>query len=786
MKKIAIYLSVICSLLLNAICADAQTLNNVQQAFNSYQQNNYVEKFFVHTDRDTYLAGEIIWFKIYLLNANPNHVDFSKVIYVDVLDENNNFILQAKVSFENETGWGSLYIPKTIKSGVFKLRAYTNWLKNFGAATFFEKKLTLINLSAKQTTFTAKPSTYEIQFFPEGGDLVNGINSRVAFKVTGKDGKGIDVSGVIVSEQNDTVAHFNTLKFGMGSFSLKPAANHTYKAISKSLAQEILIKELPKAKSNGYVMAVEKNGSEVTVKLSTNLPSTNAFIFVHNNNQTLVTEQLQFVAGKAEVKISTAKLEEGISSFTIFDSEGLPVCERLFFKRPTKKVELEISSEKNNYSTRKNVNVNLSVKNEKDAVVKGNLSVAVYRLDSLNKISQTDIVSYLWLSSVLKGNIESADYYLLNDNPGANEALDNLLLTQGWRHFKWNEVLTNQKPLLKFLPELNGHLISGTTINPSGGIENKGVYIGVPGKSPQFYATKLNAAGEFLINTKDFYGNKEIVLLPAKEEDSLLKFKVLSPFSEQFAPNDYTFDYTATNFQNALKRRSISVETQHAFISAKLNVFSSPTIDTSAFYSSPYKVYDLDLYTRFPTLKESITEFIAEVRITKHQKSNHLIMIGERDYLKEDPLVLLDGVPYTNIDKVLTFDPAKIKNLAIVRDRYFYGGLTIEGIITLSTINGDLGGQMIDPNAMVVDYEGLELQREFYSPTYETDEKTKSRLPDFRDLLYWSPDLILDSSSKSNISFYTSDQTGDYVVVVQGITQNGIPLSKKFIFSVGN
>ncbi len=531
MKKILIYILFVCSLVIQSIDAKAQVLDNSQQLFSDYQENNYQEKLFVHTDRDTYLTSEIIWFKIYSLNAYQNTVGFSKVVYVDVLDEKNNFMLQAKVSFENGIGSGSFYIPKTIKTGVFKLRAYTNWLKNFGVETFFEKKLNFININSQQPTLVAKPSTYDIQFFPEGGDLINGLTSRVAFKVTDKNGKGIDISGAIVSEQNDTLTHFNTLKFGMGSFTMKPTANHNYKAISKSLEKEILIKELPKAKSTGYVMGVEKVGNEVVVKLSTNLPVTSAFLFVHNNKQAAAKEQFQFVGGKAELKVNFSKLEDGVSSFTVFNNEGKPVCERLYFKRPTKKIELEAAADQNTYANRKKVSIDMSAKNETGVPVKANISIAVYKLDSLNILPQIDIVSYLWLSSALKGSIESATYYLQNDNPGTNEALDNLMLSQGWRHFNWNDALLGKKPILKFLPELNGHLISGTTINPKGElVANKGIYIGVPGKYSQFYAAKINETGSFLINTKNLYGNREIVLLPTKEEDSLLKFKVLSPF----------------------------------------------------------------------------------------------------------------------------------------------------------------------------------------------------------------------------------------------------------------
>lgn len=781
MNKALLYISLILMTSLYSLDANAQLINNIQQAFNSYQQYHVIEKLYVHTDRDTYLSGELIWYKVYALDTRS---DFSKVVYVDVLDNQNNFILQAKVSFEKGVGAGSFYLPKTIKSGVFKLRAYTNWMKNFGANTFFEKRLNFINLNGQQPIQTVTSNNYTLQFFPEGGDLINGLSSRVAFKVVGKDGKGMDLSGSIISDQNDTVAYFHTLKFGMGSFTFTPKANCSYKAISKSLAQDIVIKELPKAKSTGYVMNISRAVDEVHVKLITNTTASNAFLFVHNNKKSNLVEQLKLKDGMAELRISLDKLNDGISSFTVFNTEGKPVCERLFFKRPKHEATIHAEIDQSNYTSRRKVKLNLLAKNENGNALNANLSVSVFQLDLLNNVPETDIVSYLWLSSALNGSIESPSYYLQNDNPGANEALDNLLLSQGWSHFKWDEALTTQKPLLKFLPEINGHIITGAATKDGENLENKGVYIGIPGKKSQFYASKLNANGQFLINTKDFFGNKEMVLLPASEADSTLKIKILSPFSEQFTNNDDRFQLKESNLMDALKLRNLSVETQNAFVSKKLNTFADQYIDTTAFYSTPYKVYYLDLYTRFPTLKEVAIEFIAELRVTKHQKKSHLAMIGEYDYLNEDPLVLLDGVPFTNVDFILNSDPSKIKKLAIVNNRYYYGGLSMEGIVSLSTANGDLGGIAIDPHALVVDYEGLELQREFYSPTYDTNEQLKSRIPDFRNLLYWSPNVTLDSKSKTELNFYTSDQTGNYIVVIQGLTADGIPFSKNLTFSV--
>ena len=102
------------------------------------------------------------------------------------------------------------------------------------------------------------------------------------------------------------------------------------------------------------------------------------------------------------------------------------------------------------------------------------------------------------------------------------------------------------------------------------------------------------------------------------------------------------------------------------------------------------------------------------------------------------------------------------------------------------TYEGDLGGFELDPNAVVVEYEGIQLQREFYSPTYSAENKTENRLPDFRNLLYWSPDLITNHDGKGGFSFYTSEIPGTYAVVICGMANDGSCGSVVTTFSVSN
>src|SRR6202012_4845710 len=178
-----------------------------------------------------------------------------------------------------------------------------------------------------------------------------------------------------------------------------------------------------------------------------------------------------------------------------------------------------------------------------------------------------------------------------------------------------------------------------------------------------------------------------------------------------------------------------------------------PHADSSAFYGKPYKTYKLDDYTRFTTMEEDLREYVSEDNITNSRGNFHIKVLSDKGFLDGDPLALVDGIPVFNINKIFTIDPIKVRKLEVVPYRYFYGPAEAEGVFSFTTYKGDLGGVELDPHAVVMDYEGLQQRREFYSPVYDTQEEAASRIPDFRNLLYWSP--ALNAGGKNAVSFYT-------------------------------
>jgi len=767
---------------------------------NNENQQRVEEKIYVHTDRSFYLCGEILWFKAYLTNASSNvPLPISKVVYVEVFDKLHRPVLQSKIDMNNGSGSGSFYLPFSVSSGNYVIRAYTNLMKNFSADRYFEKNITIINTSKNLDAADVKqPVNYIADFFPEGGNMVNGLESMIAFKVTDNKNSGAQSEGTIVDQDKNVVANFKSLQFGMGHFSLKPESGKKYAAIINFKDGTSIIKELPEAYEEGYVMHVtDESPKELKISVeqkgSKNLISADVFIIIHNNSKIDFAQLLRMENSKGFLMLSKDSLKNGVSQITVFNSNKKPVCERLYFLRPKNKLLITTKADKENYRKRSKVLIQLNTHNQAGADLPVNLSAAVYRLDDLHSSEQENIYSYLWLTSNLKGNIQDPAYYFENDNAITNEALNNLMLTQGWRKFNPE----NSLPALKYVPEYAGHFITGKVINaitnrPASNIE---VYLSVPGRRVQLRIGITDNAGLVHFEMKDFYGANQIVLQTNHETDTTYHIEILTPFSQNFSNNTIPEFHIAEKITADLLDRNIHMEVQNSFHQNDLQQILKPDVDSLPFYFNPYKTYLLSDYTRFTTMEEVLREYVTEVNVRKNGSKYRLATFNAPGFALRDmqysetifennPLVLLDGVPVFEMNKIIAYDPLKVQKLEVVAQKYHLGTLTSEGILSFTTYKGNLEGFTLDPKDIVLDYEGLQSQRIFYSPQYETENEKLSRIPDFRELLFWTPELNTDFKGKGEFSFYTGDIPGRYLVLVQGLSSNGFAGSNNFIFNV--
>jgi hypothetical protein len=274
---------------------------------------------------------------------------------------------------------------------------------------------------------------------------------------------------------------------------------------------------------------------------------------------------------------------------------------------------------------------------------------------------------------------------------------------------------------------------------------------------------------------KDFSGPRKIIVQTNTAKDSISTIQIASPFSDKYAsiaPPPFTL---SQSLEPILVSRSIGMQVQDVFYQDREKIKASG-VDTTAFYGRPDATYYLDDYTRFPVMEEILREYVPGVMVRKRKDGYHFLVLDEvnKAVFDEDPLILLDGIPVFDVDKIMAFDPLKVRKLEVLTRRYYMGVLSLPGVVSYTTYGGDLGGFQLDPRAIQIDYDGLQLQREFYSPSYENSRQRESRMPDQRHLLFWAPAVLTGEDGKQRIEFYTSDHTGDYEIVVEGMTKDGI------------
>jgi len=778
------------------LMAQSDTLRSIKQTFEQYRKKAFQEKIYVHTDKQFYVAGEILWFKIYDVDGTIHHpIDISKVAYVEIINDAQLPELQVKVAMDNGTGNGSLFLPLALASGNYRMRVYTNWMKNFTPAGYFEKVITIVNTQepAVQPAATTTPA-YTAQFFPEGGHLVTGLQSTLAFRITDNTGKGIHCKGVIIDEKGDSITSFQPLKFGIGRCSFTPTATHTYKAKITPEKGKSFTQELPQANEQGYVMQVSDTGKDqikvlVTASRTNNGASaTPVYLFIHTRQEIKVADMKDLQHGQAVFLVDKKILGEGISHFTIFNSFKQPVCERLYFKPLERQLAIIARAEKEKYAQRTKVNIPVQTKNMDGEIAAADMSVSVYLADSLQKAPEENMLTYLWLSSDLQGSVESPEYYFTSDL-NVPLAIDNLMLTHGWRKFRWDDILQRKTPMFKYVPEYTGHIITGTVIDiATGKLVNKPLttHLSAPGKWWYYYPASSEPDGRVKYYTRGLYDTREIVVQVGEGKDSIHGINIDNPFSTLPSPDTILpFNVRAT-LSSQLETHSLSMQTMRMYLDDSLKKTIRPPGDTLPFYGKSDWDFNLDDYTRFTTMEEVLREFVIPVDVRRLKGHFYLRLKNQpfNEYFNNDPLMLLDGVPVFSSDELMAINPLKVKRVEVVTKPYFYGATTSSGIISLTTYNGNLDGIKPDPHMVVLDYEGLQQQRQFYSPTYNTSAEKESSLPDLRNLLYWAPVVKTSTKDSTEISFYTGDQPGKYIVVLQGITSDGLVGCRHFTFEV--
>jgi hypothetical protein len=324
------------------------------------------------------------------------------------------------------------------------------------------------------------------------------------------------------------------------------------------------------------------------------------------------------------------------------------------------------------------------------------------------------------------------------------------------------------------LPELRGEIISGKLSSNTAEVKNKKVALSIVGKYNDLKLTKTDDQGKFQFNLEKPNPNPNIAVQVI--EDNKEEYTIVLDQEKEIDISNLTFPNFEFNadFVDNVTERLVSTQIENAYYTKKKDSTIIPN-DSIAFYGPLSKEFKLDVFTRFPTMAETITEVIAGVYF---KKINNDYSIHVYDY---DPnyestipaLIVVDGLIIQNVNELFTYNPKNIYKVNVVKGLYYYGSKSFNGIVAFTTKNGDYdtslkGDFIIRPEILRPQY-----KKEYFQPDY-TDSKY-SRIPDYRHQLLWMPKVDLGNLD-SKISFYASDVSGKYEIILEGFSATGKPV----------
>jgi len=772
------------------------------------------EKVYLHLDKPYYATGDTLWFKAYLVTGSKHELSaISNALNVELIDSRDSVKKSIKLFVKNGLCQGDLDLPFTLESGTYRIRAYTNWMRNAGEDYFFDKTITIINpgiiLKAKtpDKTNTIKAASLkqaapklDVQFFPEGGNLGVGIPSKVAFKATNVNGLGTAVNGVIVDDQNNTVASFESGHLGMGVFMLTAEAGKTYSAKIKLGDSSVRVIPLPKAINNGYVFNVSPAGPDHIRVIAQSVSD------AQTGTVTLVGQSggVIYYEGKSKpgsnsftTTIAKNKFPTGIVQFTLFSSAGEPLNERLIFVQNNDQLKMDVATEKQTYSIRQNVKLNLTAKTNDNQPALGSFSVSVIDETKVpvDDANENTILSNLLLTSDLKGYIEKPGYYFASADQKTADDLDALMLTQGYRSFEWKKAANTAI----YEPE-TGLTVSGYVKTYGGkAIANGKVQLFATGGTFLALDTTADSKGHFVFKDLSFNDSTKMLLQGSTEKDrNNLQISLDKPYRPKAGKdrNMYVPDIIKSN--NTTGQLTPFIESSKVKYEAQLKYNITDK-------SKLLKEVIIKDYINKPVLKHSdnlngagnadyvftakdIASFkcgfittCLEGRIPGVGVSNngansflYLTKIAAMNWGRPVPmLVLIDGNP----GDINLLSPNSIESIEVLSSlgrSAIYGGRGGVGVVVITTKRGADEVDITIPSPGTITYRtnGFEKVREFYSPQYD-NPKTNREIADLRITIYWNPMVQTDKDGNASLEYFNAGSKGNYKVIVEGIDNDG-------------
>lgn len=688
----------------------------------------------------------------------------------------------------------------TDANGVLDITFQSNKHGAFEAADL----ITQIEINYKKTitnNFSLKTASKpkDVQFFPEGGNMLSGIRTRVAFKAINSNGLGVDIKGTVVDETNKEVAQFSSQHLGMGMFIFQPESGKSYKANVTFPDGTQSTYDLPRVLDEGIYLSVNNNNPDtVVIKLASNpdflqkFANTRFYIVAQSGGAVYYAAQTSLQSLVYSASIPKSKFPTGILQFSLLTSEGDPISERLVFIQRNDLLNVALNTDRAIYPTRSRVKMNLTVKN-KEVPVTGSFSLSVIDESKVpfNEDAETTILSSLLLSSDLKGYIENPNYYFNHVDAKRVADLDLLMLTQGYSKFSYSDIIADKNPSIFFLPE-QGINITGTLRTNTGIPVSRGnVHMIIPDKIFSTDAITDNS-GNFKFSNIAFTDSSQVILNAKNNANG--RNMVITTNGDTFpAPgrnvnspdNIVNIDSTLAVYLRNSKRQYSTVRVlKEVVIKAKSEVKKPSHLDYSALTGLSQEadhVINGDQLTGCNFLIECLrgaafgltfdnNEFYISRDYNQGNKSTPVAIYYNGGPVDESFLETLDPKTVESVEIFLNDGLSSINKMSNTKGVLVVNGKKMPKGEKISL--SQLRDMLPKTNIITITPMGYAKVREFYMPKYNV-AKPNPTISDLRTTIYWNPKIITDATGKASFDFYNADGKGNYRAVLEGIDGDG-------------
>ncbi len=657
--------------------------------------------------------------------------------------------------------------------------------------------LSRYNKQRVDTVYSLPVNSYiHMDFFPEGGMSINGAETRVAFKAVTKHGDPVEIEGNIIDQEGKVLSTARAMHDGMGAFSYNPQEGGKYFFQLTRPAGLDTQFPLPEGRNRGWLLHLKNydhQENEIELEISNVNTGNDTALITLMIRDYLCYYEIVRTGRKRSVTIPLEDLPPGIAVITLFDNRLLPQAERLVYLRPEQNCLAEMKTDRNRYIPRDSVTLSVSLSSDIPSLSGGTYSLSVIdnQLCTSDMLDEPDIISSLFLSPEIHGKIHRPNDYFDQANEDALADIDLLLMTQGWRNYIYPGETENA---VVFKP-VSRDLISGSLTKQSFSAESKatggelkilfgGITTSIPvEKDGEFsflpeYSPEFNT-GIFL-QAEDMLGQTDlsIVLHSTDFEDGLEAY--LTYLTDSLGREPINPVFNRERFQD---RFSLGLENHQwleEVVIRKTVKEKELKISDLAFTKRTATQDELDAAYDMQSLQYLVRRFNRN-RSPVYYSINGVLQV--RDSMPEDGRTAPIRVPdYSYAYYIL---PEDIEEYHVIRGpevQALYGfGVEFVIDVTLKPFSQRSAARKWN-NPVAI--EKLAVSKEFYKPLYDTEERRKSQIPDLRKTIHWEPELSLDEEGRTEIKFYNGDRYTRIRCVLEGITEEGIPVHSEYFYEV--